>query len=212
MDRTRWGFPLTLVAREIDREGSHSQRRTAQNPPAGAGDGLPQTGGRREPGCRRIRRRRSEWLLAHCAALETGTAQHLAVLFLPHALAALLDQRSHEVVTLPTPPRLVRNGIHTDRGGGSGERTRTPTSRTKTSHAADYITPDRLPTLVVCGGTDCGRRIGAVGALELIHGFTCTVGNRVGRWRGHADAVNATQAAAPVVWPGDAFVCARCAG
>jgi hypothetical protein len=39
------------------------------------------------------------WLLV--ATLVARAAEHLLVLLLPHALSALLDQRTHEAETLP---------------------------------------------------------------------------------------------------------------
>ena len=49
-------------------------------------------------------------LLALGPALEAGALQHLLVLLLAHALAALLDQRTHEDGHPTGPPGMLRNG------------------------------------------------------------------------------------------------------
>ena len=103
-------------------------------------------------------------LLAGGATLEASALQHLLVLLLPHALTALLDERSHEAVTLlscrewceTSGGPLVGHdsggegvGVGRYRGlllGGALESseagTRTPNGWTKTSSVANYTTPE----------------------------------------------------------------------
>ena len=66
-----------------------------------------------KPSAQRRRVRSELGLLAQLTALHAGAAQHLAVLLLGHALAALLDDRTHNrrphfllvrTVNLPASP------------------------------------------------------------------------------------------------------------
>src|SRR5690606_5551645 len=98
--RLRWGsqFRLSNICSTVKREWS------GREPTAHAG--------RSESS---ERTRRGVGLLALGPTLEAGALQHLAVLLLTHALAALLDQRSHEGVHA-SGPMPVRANPH-ERGG-----------------------------------------------------------------------------------------------
>ncbi len=89
-------------------------------------------------------RRTSEKLLAGGAALEASSLQHLLVLLLAHALTALLDERSHEAVTLAFVGGWCETGIgvRDPNDPSSGAGTRTPKTRTKTWRVANYTTPE----------------------------------------------------------------------
>ncbi len=86
------------------------------------------------------------------STLEASSLQHLLVLLLSHALAALLNKRSHGGATVAARGSLVRNELlaAADRGDrdrwkrkSSGAGTRTPNDWTKTSRVANYTTPER---------------------------------------------------------------------
>src|SRR5690606_5184527 len=77
----------------------------------------------------RGRKGRDRALLAGGAALVAGALEHLAVLLLAHALAALLDERSHGGAhpsgrLAPTQSRRVRGGEHRRRRAAGPVRSR----------------------------------------------------------------------------------------